>query len=271
MRKHRSTILLVLVFFIGLCVMLYPTISDYWNSRVQSKAISNYESLFQTMDTTDYSAYFKPAEDYNLKLQRVSYPLINYKEIPGYDSILNPSDTGMIGYISIQKINVELPIYHGTSDAVLNTSAGHLKGSSFPIGGTSTHAVLSAHRGLPSARLFTDLNKLELGDVFTITVLDRVLTYQVDQILVVTPDDVSALRIEAGKDYCTLLTCTPYGINSHRLLVRGTRIETLKEKPKIYVTNDAYRIDPMIVTPAVAAPMLLILLIMLLIKYSRRK
>ncbi|MBO5913018.1 MAG: class C sortase, partial [Clostridia bacterium] len=173
----------------------------------------------------------------------------------------------MIGYLKIDRIGVELPIYHGTSDDVLNRGVGHLEGSSLPVGGENTHSIMSAHRGLPSANLFTDLDRMEIGDTFQIIVLDQVLTYQVDFIKVIEPTDVSNLQIIEGGDYCTLFTCTPYGINTHRLLVRGTRIETIKEKPVIYVSNEAFRIEPLLVTPAVAAPMLLVLLIHLLVKY----
>jgi sortase A len=173
----------------------------------------------------------------------------------------------MIGYIKIERIGVELPIYHGTSDEVLNKGVGHLMGSSLPVGGENTHCVMSAHRGLPSSKLFTDLDRLEKGDTFQIVVLNQVLTYQVDQIKVVTPTEIEDLQIIEGGDYCTLFTCTPYGINTHRLLVRGIRIETIKEKPVLYVSNEAFRIEPLLVTPAVAAPMLFVLLIHLLVKY----
>lgn len=271
MKKHGSTILLLLVFFIGLSVLLYPTISNYWNSRTQTQAITNYESLCQTMTVKDYTEEFTKAEEYNEKIRHISYPLMNYAQVKGYDTLLNPSETGMMGYLSIPRINVELPIYHGTSDSVLGFAAGHVKGTSLPIGGKSTHAVLSGHRGLPSARLFTDLNELEVGDQFTITILDRVLTYEVDQISIVYPDEVDGLRVIDGKDYCTLVTCTPYGINTHRILVRGKRVDTITPKPKVYVPNDANIIDPMVVMPILATPMLLVLLILLLIKYRKKK
>ena len=175
--------------------------------------------------------------------------------------------TSIIGYMKIDKIGVELPIYHGTSDEVLSRGVGHMEGSSLPVGGESTHSVMSAHRGLPSARLFTDLDRLEPGDTFQVIILDQVLTYQVDQITVITPNEFEDLLIVEGMDYCTLVTCTPYGINTHRLLVRGIRIETIVEKPVIYVSNDAFRIEPTLVMPAVAAPMLLIFLIHLMVRY----
>lgn len=271
MKKHLSSIILVLVFFIGLSVLLYPTVSDYWNEKRQSKAIVDYQTMIDNMNPEDYSAIFKQADEYNKKLLDINYPLINADKIAGYDDILNINGNGMMGYVTIAKIKVELPVYHGTSDAVLNNAAGHLKGTSLPTGGENTHCVLSAHRGLPSAKLFTNLDKLEVGDTFTLTVLDRVLTYEVDQILIVLPQEIEELYIKDGKDYCTLVTCTPYGINTHRLLVRGKRIETTEPEKNINIVTDAYQIDPLIVTPAVAAPMLGVLLIVLLIKYRRKR
>ena len=174
----------------------------------------------------------------------------------------------IMGYITIEKLNVELPIYHGTSSDILNVACGHVEGSSLPVGGSSTHCVLSAHRGLPRAKLFTDLDRMEKGDIFTLSILDRKLTYQVDRISVVNPDELEELEIAEGQDRCTLLTCTPYGINSHRLLVRGTRIENAK--PAMYVISDAYKIDSLVATPVVAAPILLMLLIWLLVKYRHK-
>ena len=267
MKKHLSSIILILVFFTGLSVLLYPSISDYHNSKIQSRAIVDYESVLTGLKTEDYSALFEAADAYNAAIRKIAFPLMYHDEVEGYDDLLNVSGTGIIGYISIDKIKVELPIYHGTSDEVLNVAAGHLEGTSLPVGGESTHAALSAHRGLPGAKLFTNLDKMEVGDTFLLTVLDRVLTYEVDQILIVNPDEVESLYVIEGEDHCTLVTCTPYGINSHRLLVRGTRIETLAPKPQIFVSSDAFVIDPYIVTPIVAAPMLLALLIWLLIKY----
>jgi sortase family protein len=255
------------MFIIGLCLVLYPSIADYWNQRVQSRAIVDYEAALKNMSKEDYSAYFAEADDYNARLRAIKFPFMYFDQVEGYNDILNVSGTGIIGYLDIEKIGVQLPIYHGTSKSVLNSASGHLEGSSLPCGGESTHSAISAHRGLPSAKLFTDLDKLEIGDTFVITVLDRVLTYEVDQVLRVLPNEVDSLYVTPGEDHCTLITCTPYGINTHRLLVRGTRIETVTEKPPIYVSNEAYRIDPIIVTPAVALPMLVILLIFLLIKY----
>ena len=267
MRKHKTVIFLTLGFLVGICILLYPAFSDFWNSKTQSRAITDYESVLDNLDENDYNAIFERAHAYNKALYETNYPLIDYKNVPGYYETLSVTDNDMIGYLKIDRIGVELPIYHGTSDAVLNKGVGHLEGSSLPVGGENTHCIMSAHRGLPSSKLFTDLDRVELGDTFQIVVLDQVLTYQVDFIKIIEPNDVSNMQIIEGGDYCTLFTCTPYGINTHRLVVRGIRIETIKEKPIIYVSNEAFRIEPLLVTPAVAAPMLLVLLIHLLVKY----
>ena len=267
MRKHKTVIFLTLGFLVGICILLYPAFSDFWNSKTQSRAITDYESVLDNLDENEYSAIFERAHAYNKALYETNYQLMDYKNVPGYYDTLRITDNDMIGYLKIDRIGVELPIYHGTSDDVLNRGVGHLEGSSLPIGGENTHSIMSAHRGLPSSKLFTDLDRMEIGDTFQIIILDQVLTYQVDFIKVIEPTDVSDLQIIEGGDYCTLFTCTPYGINTHRLLVRGVRIETIEEKPIIYVSNEAFRIEPLLVTPAVAAPMLLILLIHLLVKY----
>ena len=267
MRKHKTVIFLTLGFLVGICILLYPTISDYWNSKTQSRAIVDYESVLDQLEPEDYTAILDKAHEYNKLLYETDFPLTDYPKVPGYYNTLRITDSDMIGYLKIDRIGVELPIYHGTSDDVLNRGVGHLEGSSLPVGGENTHSVMSAHRGLPSSKLFTDLDRVEKGDTFQIVILDQVLTYQVDFIKVIEPTDVSNLQIIEGGDYCTLFTCTPYGINTHRLLVRGVRIETIKEKPMLYVSNEAFRIEPLLVTPAVAAPMLLVLLIHLLVKY----
>ena len=267
MKKHKTVIFLTLGFLIGVCILLYPAFSDYWNSKTQSHAITNYESVLENLKPEDYTAIFENASAYNQSLYETNYPLLDYKQVPGYYDTLRITDNDMIGYLKIDRIGVELPVNHGTSEKVLSKGVGHLEGSSLPVGGENTHCVLSAHRGLPSSKLFTDLDRVEIGDTFQIVVLDRVLTYQVDFIKVIEPTDISELEIIEGGDYCTLFTCTPYGINTHRLLVRGIRIETIREKPIIYISNEAFRIEPLLVTPAVAAPMLFVLLIHLLVKY----
>ena len=267
MSTRKIWIILTLGFLVGICVLLYPAFSNYWNSKTQSRAIVNYESVLEHLEPEDYSAIFQAAYDYNEALREVEFPLRDYEQVPGYYEALKIEGTSVIGYVKIEKIGVELPVYHGTSEQVLNRGVGHLEGTSLPVGGESTHCVMSAHRGLPSAKLFTDLDRLEMGDTFQVIILDQVLTYLVDQVKVITPREIDDLQIVEGKDYCTLFTCTPYGINTHRLLVRGIRIETIKEKPVIYVANEAFRIEPLMVTPAVAAPMVLVFLIHLMVKY----
>ena len=251
--------------FVGVCGLLYPSVSQYWNSKTQTRAVENYQEILNSLKQEDYEVFFQEADRYNVELSELKNPLLNYRQLDGYNEILNINGNGIMGYVSIPKLGVEIPIYHGTSAEVLNVACGHLEGTSLPVGGENTHCVLSAHRGLPHAKLFTDLDKLEVGDTFTLTVLNRTLTYQVDQIKVVRPDEIDDVQLVAGKDLCTLLTCTPYGINSHRLLVRGTRIENAA--PVLYITSNAYRIDSLVATPVVAAPILLILLIVLMVKY----
>lgn len=267
MRKHKTVIFLTLGFLVGICILLYPAFSEFWNSKTQSRAITNYESVLEDLKPEDYTEIFQKAHAYNKALYETNFPLRDYNQVTGYSDILRIADTAMIGYLKIDRIGVELPIYHGTSEDVLNKGVGHLEGSSLPVGGENTHCVMSAHRGLPTSKLFTDLDRVEKGDTFQIVVLDQILTYQVDFIKVIEPTDISNLQIIDRGDYCTLFTCTPYGINTHRLLVRGVRIETIEKKPIIYVSNEAFRIEPLLVTPAVAAPMLLALLIHLLVKY----
>ena len=267
MRSRKIWIILTLGFLVGISVLLYPAFSNYWNSKTQSRTIVDYEAVLQYMEPEDYTAIFQTAYDYNDALYATAFPLTDYRNVPGYYEALKVEGTSIMGYVKIPKIGVEIPIYHGTSEDVLSRGVGHMEGSSLPVGGTNTHCIMSAHRGLPSAKLFTDLDRLELGDTFQIVVLDQILTYQVDQIKITTPQEFKDLVIVDGMDYCTLVTCTPYGINTHRLLVRGIRVETIVEKPVIYVSNDAFRIEPLLVTPAVAAPMLFAFLIHLMVKY----
>ena len=267
MRSRKIWIILTAGFLVGICVLLYPSFSNFWNSKTQSRAIVDYESVLKHLEPKDYTALFQAADDYNEALYATDYPLRDHEKVPGYYDALKIEGTDIIGYVKIDKIGVELPVYHGTSEQVLNKGVGHLEGSSLPVGGENTHSVMSAHRGLPSSKLFTDLDRLEFGDTFQIIVLDQVLTYKVDQVKVITPREVDDLQIVEGMDYCTLFTCTPYGINTHRLLVRGIRIETITEKPVIYVANEAFRIEPLLVMPLVAAPMVLVFLIHLMVKY----
>ena len=270
MKKNKSTITLILVFFVGLSVMLYPTISDYVNQLHQTRAVANYAADVDKLSDADYTAYFEAADAFNAQIAADPDALYFPDRFPSYESTLDVTGTGIMGYITIEKIGVELPIYHGTSDAVLQVAAGHLEGTSLPVGGASTHAVISAHRGLPSAKLFTNLDQLEVGDTFTITVLDRTLTYEVDNISIVLPTETDSLKVSEGKDYVTLMTCTPYGINTHRLLVRGRRITTPDKLKHIRVTSDAIKIEPILTAPIMALPLLLVLLFWLLFAPRKR-
>ena len=272
MRKHLSTIVLVILLLIGLSLLLYPTVSDYWNSFHQTRAITTYAENVAALDNTSYEALWEAARAYNQELLgRNNGYILSEEQQAEYKSLLDISGQGVMGYIEIPKIDVSLPIYHGTEDPVLQVAIGHLEWSSLPVGGESTHCVLSGHRGLPSAKLFTNLDKLREGDTFLLRVLDEILTYEVDQILIVEPQDTAALEIVEGQDYCTLVTCTPYGINTHRLLVRGHRIDNIEEVKTVRVTADAVQLEPMLVAPVVAIPMLLILLILLLLPRRRKK
>ena len=270
MKKNTSTIVLILVFFVGLAVMLYPTISDSINQRHQTQVVNSYNESVDKLSDADYTAYFKAADAFNQAIAADPEALYHADRFTSYNSTMDITGTGIMGYITIEKIGVELPIYHGTSDAVLQVAAGHLEGTSLPVGGASTHAVISAHRGLPSAKLFTNLDQLEVGDTFTITVLDRTLTYEVDNISIVLPTETDSLKVSEGKDYITLMTCTPYGINTHRLLVRGRRITTPDKLKHIRVTSDAIKIEPILTAPIMALPLLLVLLFWLLFAPRKR-
>lgn len=269
MKKNKTTIIMVLFFFMGLLILLYPSISNLYNKRVQSKAIVDYEAILKNYDEDKYEELFRVAEEYNNKLQLLESPLNTYKTLTGYEELLAVDGTGMMGYLTIDKIKVELPIYHGTSNGVLSKAVGHIEGTSLPIGGLGTHSVLSAHRGLPAAMLFTDLDKLEKGDTFVLTILDRELTYEIDKIVIVDPDEVDNIEIDENADYVTLVTCTPYGINTHRLLVRGKRIDNAKKKN--YITTEAFKINSLIVIPLVAIPIVLLLLLLIIFKPIEKK
>ena len=270
-RNRLWTMILLFALIAGLAILLYPTVSNQWNSRLMSRAVATYDETVADLSEEDYSAYFEAAEAYNEALREIGSAMtITVPDlVEGYEETLASTGTGIMGYVTIDKINVELPIYHGTDNSVLSVGAGHLEGTSLPIGGESTHSVISAHRGMPSALLFTNLDQLEEGDTFTITVLDQVFTYEVDQITIVLPDEIENLYIEEGEDYCTLMTCTPYGINTHRLLVRGHRVDNA-DAAHIRVTAEANKIDNWLVALFVAIPMLVILLIWLIVS-TRKK
>ena len=272
MKKRLTTVVLVLILLLGMGIMLYPTVSDYWNSFHQSKVITQYAEQVSTMDKSEYDKIIAEARNYNKRLSDSIVMSRGDEDLAAeYNDTLNVAGTGVMGYIEIPKINCSLAIYHGTSDAVLQIGVGHIEGSSLPVGGIGTHCVVSGHRGLPSAKLFTNLDKLEEGDIFIMRVLNETLTYEVDQVLIVLPNETEALNIDPDKDYCTLVTCTPYAVNTHRLLVRGHRVENLKNADEIKVTSDAVQIDPMIVAPIVAAPILIILVIVVVTGTGKRK
>ena len=273
MKKKRnviSTAILVVLLLVGLSVMLNPTVSDWWNSRVQTRAIATYNQSVEQMDTGDKERLLMEAHSYNATLSHLTAPFTNWEDAGNYGKILDISGTGIMGYISIPKIQVELPIYHGTSAEVLNVAVGHLQGSSFPVGGENTHAVISAHRGLPSAKLFSDLDQLVEGDTFTVTILDEVLTYEVEKIFIVKPDELDKLAIIPGGDYVTLMTCTPYGVNSHRLLVRAHRVDTVYPH-NVKVAADAVQLDSMSVVPFIAAPLFVGLLVFWIVSSRQQK
>lgn len=271
MKNNRSTILLILILLIGLSLMLYPSFADWWNSFHSSRAIASYVEQVANIDDAQYEELWDAAWDYNQSLlHRPNDFLLSDEQQEIYKSLLDFGGNGIMGYIEIPMIDVMLPIYHGTKESVLQIAVGHLDWTSLPVGGAGSHCVVSGHRGLPSARLFTDLDKLKVGDVFMLHVLNEILTYEIDQILIVEPQDTDPLLIEPGKDLCTMITCTPYGINSHRMLVRGHRIESQEEAKVIRITADAVRIEPLMVAPFVAVPILLVLLILLLLPKQKK-
>jgi sortase A len=272
MKRHGTTVILLVVLIAGLSLLLYPSFSDWWNSMHQSRAVASYVEQVAQIDEEQYAHLWDAAWNYNRSLiDRPNTYTLNDEQKAEYDQILDIGGLGIMGYIEVPAIGVTLPIYHGTDEAVLQIAVGHLEWTSLPVGGESSHCVVSGHRGLPSAKLFTDLDKLVVGDIFVFRVLDEILTYEVDQILIVKPNETEALLIQEGQDLCTLITCTPYGVNSHRLLVRGHRVENQEEVKAIRVTADAMQIEPVIVAPIVAIPMLLVLLIFLLIPKPRRR
>ena len=284
-KKHRvSNLVLVLILLIGVAIAGYPAFSEYWNSMHQSRAIMGYAERVAELNNEEYEEIWTAALDYNRRLlDSPNRWAFDDEALDDYESQLNVDATGNMGYISIPKINVNLPIYHGVEESVLQRSIGHIMGTSLPAGSMhsneedfsevdfASHSILSGHRGLPSAKLFSDLDVMEVGDLFYLVILDQTLTYEVDQISVIEPEDLTELEIIPGKDLCTLMTCTPYGINTHRLLVRGTRIENEKQKLNVRVTADALKIEPMYVAPFIAVPVLLLLVFWVLIMTSGKK
>lgn len=229
--SRLMTLLIVVVFVVGLSFLLYPTVSNLWNQAHQSRAIAAYTEQVEKLDDSSNKEMLKAARKYNKELlKKADHWKLSKKDKKKYESLLDVSGTGIMGYIEIPKIACSLPVYHGTDEGALQIAIGHLEGSSLPVGGKSSHCVLSGHRGLPSARLFTDLDQMEEGDTFILNILGHKLAYEVDQIKVVLPEEMSDLEIQEGRDLCTLVTCTPYGINTHRLLVRGHRVKYVETK-----------------------------------------
>ena len=271
-KRSFSTVLLLLVLNTGLSLLLYPSFSEYWNSLHQSEVVASYLETVSHIDDDQYKELWDSARAYNESLlERNNVFLLNEEQKAAYNSQLNIGGNGVIGYVDIPSINVFLPIYHGTDETVLQFAVGHLDWTSLPTGGESTHCVISGHRGLPSAKLFTDIDQLAVGDHFMLNVLDEVLTYEVDQIRIVLPAETDDLLIKQGKDYCTLVTCTPYGVNSHRMLVRGHRVDNLEQAQVVRVTADAVIVEKMVVIPIVLALILLVMLVFLLITTSGKK
>lgn len=272
MKKYFTTIILIVMFILGLCLLLYPSISDWWNSSRQSRAIASYSETILNMQDGQKRELIEEARNFNKQIRKKeNHQYLTDDELVRYNSILDITGTGIMAYIEIPSINVSLPIYHTVNEEVLQVAVGHIEWSSLPVGGESTHCVVSGHRGLPSAKLFSNLDKLVEGDIFIVCTLNETLTYMVDQILIVEPHETDALNIVEGEDLFTLVTCTPYGINTHRLLVRGHRIENLEESQIINVISEAHRIDPLVIAPVIAAPILFVLLVYVLIKYRKKK
>lgn len=269
-RGHLVDLILVLAVLIGAGLLVYPTFSDWWNDLHQSRAIAGYVARVSDMSEESSSSMWEAAQIYNEKLLTKSGDrfILTDEEKELYNSILDVTGTGIMGYVNIPKIGVSLPIYHGTDPAVLEIAVGHIEGSSLPVGGKGTHCVISGHRGLPSAKLFTDIDQLQEGDTFQLQVLNRTLTYEVDQIRIVLPDELQDLAIDPEQDYCTLVTCTPYGVNTHRLLVRGHRIE--EEQTELTVSADAVQIEPRYVVPFIALPILVLIALWILLSSGRR-
>ena len=265
-----STWILLLIMFLGAAIMAYPTVSDWWNSFHSTRAIASYSKQVEETDTEELDAMLEAARVYNRELKYKENPFaMTDEETEEYNSLLNLSGTGLMGYIQIPSIKVNIPVYHTTEESVLQMAVGHVEWTALPVGGESTQTVLSGHRGLPSAKLFTDLDKVKEGDRFTITVLNQTITYEVDQIRIVEPGDISELAAVPGKDYCTLVTCTPYGINTHRLLIRGTRVAN--EAGELVVSAEAVMLPHYLTIPAVGIPLLFVFLAAMLILTRRKK
>ena len=273
-RKKGSTLPIILIFLAGLSLLLYPTVSNYVNSLHQTQAIASYDQQLQSLDPEKYRQFWEEAEAYNAQLlHRDDEFHLTDAQLEQYRKVLDISGTGIMAYMEIPCIGVRLPIYHGTEENVLQVAVGHLEWTSLPIGGKSTHSVVSGHRGLPSAELLTNIDRMEMGDAFYIHVLDQVLEYRVDDISVVLPEDAAKLRIVPGEDYVTLVTCTPYGINSHRLLIRGTRVDggAVVSSGALLLSNELRGVSLIYVIPASLLPLAVAAAAVLLLRRKRSK
>ena len=257
----------MIILLAGVGILLYPSVSDWWNSMHATRAIAGYVTAVEDMSGQEKEAMLEAAKAYNERLANGVNFTLTEEEYEEYESLLNIGGTGIMGYVQISAIGVNLPIYHSVDESVLQIAIGHIPGSSLPVGGERTHAILSGHRGLPSAKLFSDLDQMVEGDTFTVNIMDQTTTYMVDQIRIVLPEETDELAIRDGRDYCTLVTCTPYGINTHRMLVRGRRIDNIAGE--VVVVAEAVRIPTYVVIPAVGVPLLFILLVIMLIYYRR--
>ena len=270
-RKHISTIFIILIFLVGLGFISYPTVSNLWNQAHQSRAIATYSKQVEKLDDSENKKMLKAARKYNKSLLKKSdHWKLSKKDKKKYESLLDVSGTGIMGYIEIPKISCSLPVYHGTDEGALQIAIGHLEGSSLPVGGKSSHCVLSGHRGLPSARLFTDLDQMEEGDTFILNILGHKLAYEVDQIKVVLPEEMSDLEIQEGKDLCTLVTCTPYGINTHRLLVRGHRVKYVETKVQEQKEVSKPKTDTRLVIAGAAVGAVVLFIIIFAVRRRRK-
>ncbi len=273
-RTKRSdrimTIILLVILLVGLSVLLYPSAANWWNTRTMSRAVASYQEAVEAMSAEDCETAIQEAREYNERLYELgsAAALASPDLLSGYEEILTVTEDGLMGYVTVERIGVELPVYHGTESNILSAGAGHLEGSSLPVGGENTHSVISAHRGLPSAKLFTHLDQMEEGDLFTVTILNETCTYKVDRISIILPTEYEELYIEPGQDYCTLMTCTPYGINTHRLLVRGVRTDNVQH---IHVDAGAYEVNSLLTTLAVAVFLLAIPGICMLVRTRKNK
>lgn len=262
MKIKKSTIVALVIIITGGLLLLYPTISNWWNTMHQTRAIGSYIEQVEDHSEKEKMQYLKDAEEHNENLLGRSFDrlLLSEDELTTYNNLLKIPETETMAIVEIPKINKKIPIYHGTDEAILQIAVGHIPGTSLPVGGKGTHSVITGHTGLPSARLFTDIEKLGVGDVFMITTFGKKMTYEVDQLVTILPNELDEIRIDPEKDYVTLQTCTPYGINTHRLLVRGTRIDNLVTDSQII--PDAIKINPLIVNTIVILGLIGLLLIL---------